>query len=96
MLLNALDYTVCAKDFFKKIDEELDELKETVLRNYNGLNDLVIGYPPNSEGKERIAYEAADTITAITSMLEAMEIDEAMRQDAQRKVNERNRERGRI
>ena len=43
-----------------------------------------------------IAEEAADTITAITSMLEAMGINEHDRQDAQREVNRRNRERGRI
>ena len=48
------------------------------------------------EEYEKIAEEAADTITAITSMLEAMGIDEDMRQDAQKRVNERNKERGRF
>lgn len=39
---------------------------------------------------------AADTITSITTMLEALGIDEEMRDEAQRRVNEKNRKRGRI
>ena len=46
--------------------------------------------------EERYAEEAADVVTAITSMLEAMGIDENMRQEAQRRVNEKNKERGRF
>ena len=72
------------KDYFQKINEELDELKEEVL------------WFRKKRNKERIADEAADTITAITSMLEAMGIDEQQRQAAQRRVNEHNRERGRL
>lgn len=70
---------LAVKDYFQKINEELDEPKEGVFLFR----------------KERIAEEAADTITAITSMLEAMGIDEQQRQAAQRRVNERNQQRGR-
>ena len=45
---------------------------------------------------EELAEEAADTITAITSMLEAFGIDAEMRDEAQRRVNSKNRERGRL
>lgn len=71
------------KDYFQKINEELDELKEEVL------------WFRKKRNKEMIADEAADTITAIASMLEAMGIDEKARQAAQERVNERNRQRGR-
>lgn len=77
------DWTV--KDYFQKINEELDEMKEEI---YMG--------QVRSFRKARIAEEAADTITAITSMLQAMGIDERHRQEAQERVNERNKERGRI
>lgn len=69
------------REWFQKINEELDELKRAVL-----INDQPM----------MIAEEAADTITAITSMLEAMGIDERMRQEAQERVNRRNKERGRL
>jgi NTP pyrophosphatase (non-canonical NTP hydrolase) len=68
-----------------KINEELDELKEAVVvRKY--FLDM----------DEHIAEEAADTITAITTMLEALGIDAEMRDEAQRRVNEKNRKRGRL
>ena len=86
------------KDWFQKINEELDELKEVILRDAEDKLDTeiieMLFY--FATDKNEIAEEAADTITAITSMLEAMGIDEDMRQEAQRKVNERNKERGRI
>ncbi len=60
-----------------------------------------IGVPANDASidtahKRYIAEEAADTITAITTLLEALGIDEEMRDEAQRRVNEKNRERDRL
>ena len=84
------DWTV--KQWFGKINEELDELKEAV--------NLELGTNVHNARHQvpvlAVAEEAADTITAITSMLEAMGIDENMRQKAQRNVNERNAERKRL
>lgn len=82
------------KQLLAKINEELDELKEVLFifddRRYKWFIDAA------NEYKKVIAEEAADTITAITTMLEALGIDAAMRDEAQRRVNERNRERGRL
>lgn len=85
------------KQHFAKINEELDELKAAVLREVttrNNLDDLAVGVDDDTDTD--IAEEAADTITAITTMLEALGIDAGMRDEAQRRVNERNRERGRL
>lgn len=86
------------KQWFQKINEELDELKAEVLTaGKSHINDEAAKVEIYSGAKVMmIAEEAADTITAITSMLEAIGIDEETRQEAQRRVNERNRTRGRI
>jgi len=90
------------KDWFSKINEELDELKEVIpALSQVGAKYLFKAALGGLDCKlwahsEAIAEEAADTITAITSMLEAMGIDENMRQEAQRRVNEKNKERGRL
>ncbi|MBO6178511.1 MAG: hypothetical protein J6M62_11295 [Selenomonadaceae bacterium] len=93
------------KYWFQKINEELDELKAEVLfvATVDGDIDCIPEYYPSlrkcvkyKEEYEKIAEEAGDAITAITSMLEAMGIDENMRQAAQRRVNEKNKERGRF
>jgi NTP pyrophosphatase (non-canonical NTP hydrolase) len=60
-----------------------------------------VGAPTNDASldkahKHYVAEEAADTITAITTMLEALGIDADMRDEAQRRVNAKNRERGRL
>ena len=88
--------TLTIKQWFSKINEELDELKEVILR-WGGLDyvGLRSGFVEASD-KDALADEAADTITAITSMLEAMGIDERQRQAAQMRVNEKNRRRGRF
>ena len=90
------------KDWFQKINEELDEFKAQVLQ-YFEINDKADFFVRNDwpveiklKNTDYIAEEAADTITAITSMLESMGIDEGARQAAQREVNEKNRERGRF
>ena len=85
------------KEWLQKINEELDELKAEIL-DYIRLDDKIelLEIRLDNIWKSKITEEAADTITAITSMLEAMGIDEDMRQDAQKRVNERNAERGRF
>ena len=98
------------KEWLQKVNEELDEFKESVMNCfcldkmdiypmvlvdgdlYKRYED--IGY--NDEDKRKIADEAMDTITAITSMLEYMGIGEKERQEAQMRVNKRNAERGRL
>lgn len=88
------------KQLFAKIDEELDELKAAVLSVFYGLNVVPSDRPDlkniGDDEMPLIASEAADTITAITTMLEALGIDAKMRDEAQRRVNNRNRERGRL
>ncbi|MBQ8698861.1 MAG: hypothetical protein IJ521_07675 [Schwartzia sp.] len=82
------------KQHFQKINEELDELKDAVLACSKSLGDL-----PDSgdeEGAEWIADEAADVITAITTLEEALGIDAEARDEAQRRVNEKNRSRNRL
>lgn len=88
--------TLTMKQWFTKINEELDEFKEVVLRwsdlDYVGFNS---GFVEKSD-ENAIADEAADVVTAITSMLEAVGIDERQRQAAQMRVNDKNRRRGRL
>jgi hypothetical protein len=87
------------KVLLSKVDEELNELKEEI---YGYLGHLT--YSSDKTAKELLEYdapqmieeEAADTITAITTMLEALGIDAEMRDEAQRRVNKKNMERGRL
>lgn len=81
------------KQWFAKINEELDEMKEVMLQ-WNDLDS--VGLDIEKSDDIAIADEAADVITAITSMLEAVGIDERQRQAAQMWVNEKNRRRGRL
>jgi len=81
------------KELLGKINEELDELKEETLKTQ------WLNMQPQPLGKKYgfdLAEEAADTITAITTLLEALGIDAEMRDEAQRRVNAKNRERGRL
>lgn len=88
------------KRLFDKINEELDELKAAVLSAFYALDVVPSDRPDlknvNKDDLPRIAEEATDTITSITTMLEALGIDAEMRDDAQRRVNEKNRRRGRL
>ena len=92
------------KDWFAKIDEELNEFKEDVLLELGSKADAdtrlknvdISQFETVKKWHNCIAEEAADTITAITSMLEAMGIKEDARQEAQRRVNAKNKERGRL
>ena len=85
------------KALLAKIDEELNELKEAVFRSEEYDNDLnEFSHFIHEFEKKPIAEEAADTISAITTMLEALGIDAEMRDNAQRRVNAKNEERGRL
>ena len=95
------------KIFFLKLDEEVDELKAEILTqcdfgdNVKKIKEILDYYedsdvpPQASGGKMRIAEEGADVCTVVTSLLEAIGIGFEMRQEAQRRVNEHNKERGR-
>ena len=84
------------KMLYAKINEELDEFKSAVngWRWYIATDERTA--EKESDWKNDIAEEAADTITAITTMLEALGIDADMRDEAQRRVNNKNRERKRL
>ena len=85
------------KALLAKIDEELNELKEAVFRSEEYDNDLnEFSHFIHEFEKKPIVDEAADTITAITTLLEALGIDAEMRDEAQRRVNEKNRKRNRL
>lgn len=79
--------TQTVKQLFAKINEELDELKQAVFFSESLPENQLVG---------AVAEEAADTITAITTLCEALGIDAAMRDEAQRCVNRKNLERGRL
>lgn len=91
------------KDLFQKLNEEVDELKAEILKNCyfdDGIDDvrsILKSYKMDEDIKamQRIAEEAADVCTVVTSLLEAIGIGFEMRQEAQRRVNEHNKERGR-
>lgn len=82
------------KRLIAKIDEELNELKELIYHEVGGYD--VLHFLRDDEIKELIAEEAADTITAITTFCYYCGIDEEMRDEAQRRVNNHNREKGRL
>jgi NTP pyrophosphatase (non-canonical NTP hydrolase) len=90
------------KQLFAKIDEELNELKAAVLctaTQYGYISEQCQKIDIVSAGEtetEELAEEAADTITAITTLCEALGIGAEMRDEAQRRVNDKNRERGRL
>lgn len=84
------------KQLLQKINEELDELKATVFYSCDVYDPNCLPESCDEMIHARIAEEAADTITAITTMLEALGIDAEARNEAQRRVNGRNRERGRL
>jgi hypothetical protein len=69
-------YTI--RDFFAKIDEEVNEFKAAVLSFYD-FNDNPTDYAwPDGELRRATAGEACDAITAITNACRYMHIDDAM------------------
>lgn len=89
------------KSLILKIHEELIELEEAIV-GYTGASINFNGYAGNEAraisdaDRERIAEEAADLKTAVTTLENALYIQESMRDKAQRRVNEKNRSRGRL
>lgn len=88
------------KEWIQKINEELDEFKAEIFyivpRNEDIKRIYDSDYPGSGCDFSCVADEAMDTITAITSMLEYIGIDENERSKAQMRVNNRNTERGRL
>ena len=84
------------KALMAKSNEELDELKNEINGWCWDMATFARTEKNDAKWKKSIAEEAADTITAITTMLEALGIDAEMRAAAQRRVNAKNRERGRL
>ncbi len=94
------------KQLFAKINEELDKLKFEITTCLTSLDTNITKEPNdewaydtfvrNSARGAIVAEEAADTITAITTLLEALGIGAEMRDEAQRCVNRRNMEQGRL
>lgn len=86
------------KALFQKLDEEVDEFKFEIMRHLSDLKDapedvqLVVTKDADSF---RIAEEGADVATIVATILNAVGINETMRQEAQAHVNKHNHERGR-
>ena len=84
-------------EHFAKIDEELNELKAAILHECticNRLEKVIDGVDDNTDTD--IGEEAADTITAIMSMLYACGYDQDYIDAACQVVIEKNRDRGRL
>lgn len=86
-LKEAATWWTCSADF--KVEDTVEEIKNDVQGSRDTLDDYICG------SRWHIAEEAADVCTAVTSLCEALTIDEHMRNAAQQKVNAHNKERGR-
>lgn len=85
------------KQLFAKLDEEVNEFKAAVLREVtvkNNLSDIADGVDDDTDMD--IALEGADVKTVVTTIENALGYGEDRRDEAQRRVNSRNRERGRL
>ena len=83
------------REWFARIDDKLNSFKEVLIeKNVIGLDTPLDSFIDT--GGILVADGAAELITEITSMLEAIEIDEKDRQEAQARLNQKNRERGRF
>ena len=86
------------KALFQKLDEEVDEFKFEIMSHLSDLKDapedvqLVVTKGADSF---RIAEEGADVATIVATIVNAVGINETMRQEAQAHVNKHNHERGR-
>lgn len=86
---------VTVKDWFAKLDEEVNEWKEAVLRVETLHTPVAKLKDIGRADKARIAEEGADVSTVVASMEDLMDIDGEARADAQLHVNQHNKERGR-
>lgn len=85
------------KQLFAKLDEEVNEFKAAVLREVtvrNDLSDIADGVDDDTDMD--IVLEGADVKTVITSIENALGYGVDRRDEAQRRVNRRNMERGRL
>lgn len=88
------------KSLFLKLDEEIDEFKTEIILQLDSLFDDPLDVARLIEAQEkkvafRIAEEGADVSTMVATILNALGIDEHLRQEAQAHVNKHNHERGR-
>ena len=83
------------KMLMSKIDEELNEFKQAVI-NHQSFDLPCVAVGKNKVFWMDVAEEAADTITAITTLCSALGIDADMRSRAQDRVNQKNFRRGRL
>lgn len=83
------------KDWFQKLNEEVDEVKYDAMEAY-GLQDVPGGDADylNNGQKENIAEEICDVITVLYSMANQMGIDGDFLDKAMHECNEKNRRRG--
>lgn len=84
------------REWLAKIHEEITEMEEKAF-GICGLDD----YPQKetlygTQIETEFALECADVATVLASMQEAFGIDAEARDEAQRRVNNKNRERGRL
>ena len=80
------------RDWFVEINQKLDEFKAECFR-LGWINQKPKHFHSCTKAeKQLLADRACETMTAITSLLEAMTINEEQRQEAQRRVNKANSE----
>lgn len=83
------------REWFAKLDSEVNEFKEAVLRRHKDMNaDLADGVN-NAYLEQRIAEERADVVTVLTSMTRAAGISDDVVRQAQEHVNWSNHVKGR-
>ena len=80
------------RDWFVEINQKLDEFKAECFR-LGWINQKPKYFHSCTKTeKQLLADKACDAMTAITSLLEAMTINEEQRQEAQRRTNKANSE----
>lgn len=85
------------KEWFVKLDDECNELKEAVLRMRNLRDDIRLLDITNDEiYSPFVVEEACDVITVVASMLTAMGVTPEEIKESMDKVNRHNIERGRM
>lgn len=82
------------RDWFAKLDSEVNEFKEAVLRRHKDMNADLSDGVNNSYLEQRIAEERADVVTVLTSMLRAAGISDDVVRQAQEQVNRSNHIKG--
>lgn len=91
---------ITVRDCLQKVNEELDELKETLVFSNYGIGSIA-GKFLDAVGSNRwrivrVEDEYADVVVALTTLMHALGIDAEMREQALIRANKRNAERERI